>query len=74
MNTVSPGPIHTPILDKVGLPKERAAQFETQMREGNPMKRFGPAEKVARAVAFLAFEATFTTGEELHVDGGMSQL
>jgi len=38
------------------------------------MKRFGRAEEVARAVAFLAFEATFTTGEELHVDGGMTQL
>ena len=74
VNAVSPGPIHTPILDKVGLPKEMAAQFETQMREGNPMKRFGQAEEVARAVAFLAFEATFTMGEELHVDGGMSQL
>lgn len=74
VNAVSPGPIHTPIIDKVGLPKEMAAQFETQMREGNPMKRLGQAEEVAKAVAFLAFEATFTTGEELHVDGGMSQL
>jgi NAD(P)-dependent dehydrogenase (short-subunit alcohol dehydrogenase family) len=74
VNAVSPGPIHTPIIDKIGLPKEMAAQFEMQMREGNPMKRFGQAEEVAKAVAFLAFDATFTTGEELHVDGGMSQL
>jgi NAD(P)-dependent dehydrogenase (short-subunit alcohol dehydrogenase family) len=34
----------------------------------------GRAEEVARAVAFLAFEATYTTGAELPVDGGASQL
>lgn len=38
------------------------------------MKRFGRPEEVARAVAFLAFEATYTTGTELTVDGGGSQL
>ena len=44
------------------------------MTEGNPMKRFGQAEEVARAVAFLAFDATYTTGAELPVDGGATQL
>jgi NAD(P)-dependent dehydrogenase (short-subunit alcohol dehydrogenase family) len=36
--------------------------------------RFGTADEVARAVLFLAFEATFTTGAELPVDGGITQL
>ena len=40
----------------------------------NPMKRFGRPEEIARAVAFLAFDATFTTGAELPVDGGTSML
>ena len=44
------------------------------MREANPMKRFGRPEEVVKAVLFLAFEATFTTGAELAVDGGASQL
>jgi NAD(P)-dependent dehydrogenase (short-subunit alcohol dehydrogenase family) len=44
------------------------------MTENNPMKRFGHPEEIAKAVAFLAFEATFTTGAELAVDGGASQL
>ncbi len=44
------------------------------MRDGNPMKRFGRPEEIAMAVAYLAFEATFTTGAELPVDGGLSQL
>jgi NAD(P)-dependent dehydrogenase (short-subunit alcohol dehydrogenase family) len=74
VNAVSPGPIATPILQKTFPTKEVAAQFEAQMRDGNPMKRFGRPEEVAKAVAFLAFEATFTTGAELPVDGGFSQV
>ena len=45
-----------------------------QMTEANPMKRFGTPEEVAKAVLFLGFDATFTTGAELPVDGGWSQL
>ncbi|MBQ0928445.1 SDR family oxidoreductase [Saccharopolyspora endophytica] len=40
----------------------------------NPMARFGRPEEIARAAAFLAFDATFTTGVELPVDGGLTQL
>lgn len=74
VNAVSPGPIDTPIYAKLGLPAEARAGFETQMREGNPMKRFGHADEVARAACFLGFEATYTTGAELPVDGGLTQL
>lgn len=74
VNAVSPGPITTPILGKSGLPTEAVAGFEAQLRESNPMKRFGRPEEVARAVAFLGIEATFTTGAELVIDGGASQL
>lgn len=38
------------------------------------MHRFGLPDEVARAVLFLAFDATFTTGAELPVDGGASML
>ncbi len=44
------------------------------MRSVNPMQRFGRPEEVAAAVVFLGFDATFTTGAELVVDGGASQL
>lgn len=73
VNAVSPGPIDTGILEKA-LPKDAAEQTKAQMTENNPMKRFGRPEEVAKAVVFLAFEATFTTGAELAVDGGASQL
>jgi NAD(P)-dependent dehydrogenase (short-subunit alcohol dehydrogenase family) len=74
VNAVSPGPIDTGILEKV-LP---AADMRTQIKEHMlgiiPMKRFGTAEEIAKAVLFFAFDATFTTGAELPVDGGWSQL
>jgi NAD(P)-dependent dehydrogenase (short-subunit alcohol dehydrogenase family) len=74
VNAVSPGPIETPIMGKSGAPPEMIAQFAAQMIETVPMKRWGQAEEVARAVAFLAFDATFTTGAEFPVDGGLTQL
>ena len=74
VNAVSPGPIVTPILQKVGMPKEAEDQVYLQMTESVPMKRMGQAEEVAKAAAYLAIDATYTTGAELPVDGGWSQL
>jgi NAD(P)-dependent dehydrogenase (short-subunit alcohol dehydrogenase family) len=53
---------------------EAAAGFKAQRVADNPMRRFGTPEEVARAVAYLAFDATCTTGAELVVDGGATQL
>lgn len=75
VNAVNPGPIgETDILQKVGMPKEAKDQVYVQMAESVPMKRLGQPEEIARAVAFLAIDATFTTGAEIPVDGGWSQL
>lgn len=73
VNAVSPGPIDTGILDRA-LPGDLAARTKEQMRAGNPLQRFGHPDEVARAIRFLAFDATFTSGAELPVDGGVSQL
>jgi NAD(P)-dependent dehydrogenase (short-subunit alcohol dehydrogenase family) len=73
VNAVSPGPIDTGILDK-SMPKEAAAETKAQMAAGNPMGRFGESSEVVRAVLFLAFDATYTTGTELAVDGGGAQF
>lgn len=73
VNAVSPGPVDTGILDR-SMPAEAAAQTKSQMTAENPMLRFGSAEEVAKAAAFLALDATYTTGSELAVDGGGSQL
>ena len=74
VNAVSPGPTDTPIIGKAFPDKDVAAQVTGQMREANPMKRLGMPEEIAKAVLFLAFDATDTTGAELPVDGGQSQL
>ena len=74
VNAVTPGPIDTPILDKVFPNKGVVARSGKKRSARFPMKRFGTSEEIAKAVLFLAFEATFTTGAELPVDGGWSQL
>ena len=74
VNAVTPGPIDTPILGKVFTDKAEAAQIREKMTGMVPMKRFGTSEEIAKAILFLAFDATFTTGAELPVDGGLSQL
>ena len=73
VNAVSPGPIDSGILEKSMSP-EAAEHTREQMTRENPMGRFGRPEEVARAMAFLAFDATYTTGAELVVDGGATQI
>ena len=75
VNAVNPGPIgETDILQKVGMPEEAKGKVYAQMAESVPMKRLGTPEEIAKAVAFLAIDATFTTGFEIPVDGGWSQF
>ena len=74
VNAVTPGPIDTPILDKVFHDKNVVTQVKEKTIGMIPMKRFGTSEEIAKAVLFLGFDATFTTGSEFPVDGGWSQL
>src|SRR5262249_48744133 len=62
VNAVAPGPVLPP--DDFG-PDELAA-----IRRATPLGRIGTPEDVARAIRFLAEEASFSTGSILHVDGG----
>lgn len=73
VNAVSPGFITTPTMGAAGLSPEMRQMFEKLSDARTPMARHGTAEEVARAVLFLAFEATFTTGSKLAVDGGLGQ-
>ena len=74
VNAVSPGPIDTPILEKAFPAEVVRTQVKEQILGMIPMTRLGTSEEIAKAVLFLAFDATFTTGAELPVDGGWSQL
>jgi NAD(P)-dependent dehydrogenase (short-subunit alcohol dehydrogenase family) len=75
VNAVAPGPIVTPIFDRTGLPKEAVDDFAREILAKVPMKRFGQPEEVAAAVAFLASQdASYITGSEINVDGGVGQI
>lgn len=75
VNTISPGPIETPIFGKVGIPADQMAGLVEGMAAQIPLKRIGRADEVAAAALFFASdESSFTTGTELFVDGGMAEL
>jgi NAD(P)-dependent dehydrogenase (short-subunit alcohol dehydrogenase family) len=75
VNAVAPGPIVTPIIERTGLPKEAIDQFVKETVAKVPMKRFGQPEEVAGTVAFLASQdASYITGVEINVDGGLGQI
>jgi len=75
VNAVAPGPIETPIFERVGLPKEQAQQLAEGFKSVVPMKRFGTAEEVAGTVAYLASaDSTYVTGVEINVDGGIGEI
>ena len=58
----------------VDTSKEELAAFETQGAQLTPLRRIGSPEEVAKTVVFLAYEATFSTGSEVVVDGGLLSL
>src|SRR6185503_5711 len=75
VNVVSPGPISTPILDRMGLPEEATRQIKDNITQQVPLKRFGHPDEIAAAVLYLSSsESTYVLGTELVVDGGMIQL
>ena len=72
VNAVAPGPIETPIYDKLGMPIEEVDGFQAHMTSRIPLGRFGTAGHVASAFSYLlSSQAGFINGEELYVDGGL---
>ncbi|GHO63932.1 oxidoreductase [Ktedonobacter sp. SOSP1-52] len=76
VNSMSPGPIETPALEKTtGLTVEQAEQAAAQFVSQVPLGRRGKPEEIAAAVVFLASdESSYITGVDLAVDGGMAQV
>lgn len=73
VNVVSPGPVDTPILSKLGISSAERPDFETGIAAAIPLGRLGRPEELARAALFLASdESSFITGVNLSVDGGIS--
>jgi NAD(P)-dependent dehydrogenase (short-subunit alcohol dehydrogenase family) len=75
VNAISPGPIQTPLYDRLGLTPEQAATFAEGVKGQVPMGRFGTPEEIAKTALFLASsDSSFILGTEIIADGGMSQL
>jgi NAD(P)-dependent dehydrogenase (short-subunit alcohol dehydrogenase family) len=75
VNAVSPGPISTPFHSKLGLSGKQLDETASAIEDQVPLHRFGEAGEIAKAALFLASDdSSFTTGSELVVDGGISQL
>jgi NAD(P)-dependent dehydrogenase (short-subunit alcohol dehydrogenase family) len=73
VNVLSPGPVDTPILAKMGITEEARPSFEVKLAEAIPLGRLGRPEELARAALFLASDASsFVTGANIRVDGGMA--
>ncbi|MDR3526525.1 MAG: SDR family oxidoreductase, partial [Rhizomicrobium sp.] len=75
VNTLSPGPIDTPIFESVGLPADQVEAVKQSFAAQVPLGRMGRPEEMASAALFLASsDSSFTTGSDLVADGGMSQV
>ena len=73
VNSVNPGPTYTPIFAKTGMPEEQLNEFAAVMQNRIPLKRFGQPADIAKLVTFLASDdASFITGGEYNIDGGMN--
>lgn len=75
VNAVSPGIIDTPIFDRLDLSAAEVGSLKAGLEEQVPMGRLGTPEEVAAAVVFLASDdASYVTGVELPVSGGLGQI
>ncbi|MFK7972255.1 MAG: SDR family NAD(P)-dependent oxidoreductase [Bacteroidia bacterium] len=75
VNSIAPGPIDTPIYGKHNAPQEQINEMAENLPNAVPLGRFGEADEIATTALFLASDdASYITGAEIPVDGGMSQV
>jgi NAD(P)-dependent dehydrogenase (short-subunit alcohol dehydrogenase family) len=74
VNAISPGHIDTPIFES-WQQGEALTQMKAELAKNVPLGRFGDPDEIAKAVAFLASDdASYVSGIELFVDGGVAQI
>jgi NAD(P)-dependent dehydrogenase (short-subunit alcohol dehydrogenase family) len=74
VNTISPGHIDTPIFDS-WQQGEALAKLKEDLAKNVPLGRMGDPDEIAKAVSFPASdEASYISGIELYVDGGVAQI
>lgn len=74
VNAIGPGHIDTPIFDS-WQQGEALAKLKEDLAKNVPLGRMGDPDEIAKAVSFLASdEASYISGIELYVDGGVAQI
>lgn len=74
VNAVSPGPIHTPMLEAELELFGGTDEVWREAKDRVPLKRFATPEEVAKVVLFLAADAPYATGSIVRVDGGSTAI
>ena len=75
VNTLSPGPVDTPIIDTQAPTKQAADELRARYASMIPMGRMGQTREIAATALFLASdESSFITGTEICADGGAAQV
>lgn len=73
VNAISPGPTQTEILNKLNLDEASRKGLDDWMIERIPLKKIGTTNDVAKLVSYFSGDAaSFITGAEIVIDGGMS--
>ncbi len=71
MNALCPGFVETALTRRI----LKYPAIEKALVDSTALKRLGKAEEIAKAALFLATDdASYITGAELAVDGGMSAM
>jgi NAD(P)-dependent dehydrogenase (short-subunit alcohol dehydrogenase family) len=74
VNAISPGHIDTPILESLQQ-GDALIRMKEEFAKTVPLGRMGVPDEIAKAVSFLASdEASYVSGIELFVDGGVAQI
>ncbi|MCQ8186571.1 SDR family oxidoreductase [Parvularcula maris] len=72
-NGISPGPIDSNFFSRTGMDQGQAEQMAEGIKSQVPLGRFGEPREIAGVAAFLfSDDASYVTGADYEVDGGMS--
>ncbi|MYE05929.1 MAG: glucose 1-dehydrogenase [Chloroflexi bacterium] len=68
VNSVHPGPIDTPMIRDPEISQRADDDFSFS----GPIPRIGTADEVAKMMLFIASDASYSTGAEFVIDGGLT--